>query len=201
MIAKALRTVPRNYTRPLPSPQIEFALRGTIYDPYVRRIMHEGILGKWRDEIPEWLSCPPTSTSASPSPDSPSGGGLWQQVMSLWLTRGVADQTDDEMMCPYHWAKPIHALNCELIWPKALDEPPYNQHRLSSTSDPCSDPEEEELESDVSGMGTPVPYLELDTPEYAGVISERWVVEKLLAMAGMRLAAVLNYLFAEGEGM
>jgi hypothetical protein len=61
-----------------------------------------------------------------------------------------------------------------LVWPKALDEP------------------------DLRGR-----YLELDTPEYAGVIQKEWVLEKLMAMAGIRLAGVLNSLFADidGEGL
>jgi hypothetical protein len=29
------------------------------------------------------------------------------------------------------------------------------------------------------------------------MISERWILEKLLAQAGLRLAGVLNYLFAD----
>lgn len=40
-------------------------------------------------------------------------------------------------------------------------------------------------------------YLELDTPEYAGRIQKEFVLEQLLAMGGIRLAAILNYLFAE----
>ncbi|KAJ7028539.1 hypothetical protein C8F04DRAFT_62519 [Mycena alexandri] len=39
LIAKALRSVPPQYTRPLPYPQIEWSLRGAIYDPYIRMIM------------------------------------------------------------------------------------------------------------------------------------------------------------------
>jgi len=58
LIAKSVRTIGHNYTRPLPLPHVEFNLRNTIYDPYIRRIMWEGILGKWKDEIPSWLDCP-----------------------------------------------------------------------------------------------------------------------------------------------
>jgi hypothetical protein len=39
--------------------------------------------------------------------------------------------------------------------------------------------------------------LELDTPEYAGAIEQRMLLEKLLAQGGIRLAGLLNYLFAD----
>jgi len=63
-----------------------------------------------------------------------------------------------------------------------MDEPPYGGSPLSRF--------------DSFGGRPSHPYLELDTPEYGGKISREWVVEKLFAMAGIRLAAVLNYLFA-----
>lgn len=71
-------------------------------------------------------------------------------------------------MCPYFWAKPIHALNCEIVWPPALD---------SDDHEP----------------------IELDTPEYAGRIAKEMLVERLLAMAGIRTAAVLNTIFGDPE--
>ena len=104
------------------------------------------------------------------------------------------------MVCPYQWATPIHTLNCDLVWPAELDELPYNQQQFSPMEDSedlgCS--EAEDLDEIDSQSGDS--YLELDTPEYAGLIADGWVIEKLLAMAGMRLAGVLNYLFAD-EGI
>ena len=41
---------------------------------------------------------------------------------------------------------------------------------------------------------------ELYTPEYAGVIKERWIVEKLLTQGAIQLATVLNWIFAEVGG-
>ncbi|KAJ7760937.1 phospholipase C/P1 nuclease domain-containing protein [Mycena metata] len=164
LIAKALRSVPPQYSRPLPYPQIERSLRGAIYDSYVRMIMWEGVLGEWEQDIPDWLTCPAPASASS--------------------------ATDDALICPHHWATPIHALNCELVFPPALDQPPYNDTRP---------PPALEQFAQASFSVAADPFLELDTPEYSGVITEGWVIEKLLAQAGLRLAGVLNYLFAEFE--
>ncbi|KAJ7140503.1 phospholipase C/P1 nuclease domain-containing protein [Mycena crocata] len=179
LIAKALRSVPSKYERPLPLPKLEYALRNTIYDSYVRMIMWEGLMGKWELQIPEWLACP---APAGPRTLSSSFSSFWQQSLFVRsrVTRSIMDDTDDTLICPYHWATPIHALNCEIVWPAALDKSPYNDTRPALSADPPQ-------------------YLQLDTPEYSGVISERWIVEKLLAQAGIRLAGILNYLFADTE--
>jgi hypothetical protein len=78
--------------------------------------------------------------------------------------------TDDEAVCPWYWASPIHQLTCDWVWPKKLEQPPYNKPQG--------------------------PLLELDTKDYAGKITDEWVVEKLVAMGGIRLAAILNVIFA-----
>ena len=204
LIARAIREVPRNYSRPLPYDQVEFALRGTIYDSYVRRIMWEGILGRWKDEILNWTSCPATTKG---SPSTPRGS-LWQQVVSKMHTFSSGDiayETDDDILCPYHWARPIHELNCDLVWPKALDEPPYapvitlQGSGTGSLADYTrAEISFDDVDEDSVDTGKRV-YLELDTPEYAGVISRTMLVEKLLAQAGIRLAAVINSLFADLE--
>ena len=41
---------------------------------------------------------------------------------------------------------------------------------------------------------------ELYIPEYAGVIKERWIVQKLLTQGAIQLATVLNWIFAEVGG-
>jgi len=81
-----------------------------------------------------------------------------------------ASDTDDGAVCPWHWASPIHQLTCDWVWPKELDKPPYDEPRG--------------------------PLLELDTDKYAGKITREWVVERLLTMAGLRLASILNLIFA-----
>jgi hypothetical protein len=169
--------------------------------------MWEGILGKWKDDIPQWLACPPSTFG------NDSGKGMWQQVMSMVKelgSSGGGEHWDDEVLCPYSWATRIHQLNCDLVWPKALDQPPYNTHPRSSSSSSHShnlSPEDELALFSESGQfigkheeRTDAVYLELDTPEYAGAIHDGWVIEKLMAMAGIRLAAVLNWLFAEVDG-
>ena len=172
MIAKAIRTVPRNYSRPLPYPAIESELRGTIYDSYIRRIMWEGALNKWADDIDGWLSC-----SDDPTPESSVPEGTWQKVLSgfntLFMKKGVEINPDGDVVCPYYWSRPLSFLNCDIVWPKemALMESWGNESSLE--------------------------LIQLDTPEYAGVIEKRMLLEELLAQGGVRLAGVLNYLFAD----
>ncbi|KAF7357884.1 hypothetical protein MVEN_00834600 [Mycena venus] len=188
LIAKALRSVPSQYSRPLPLPNVEQALRGTIYDSYVRMIMWEGVLGEWERQIPDWLSCPvPFPSQAACVSKSDFDTPAWQEALAAWNLIGGSD---DRFVCPHHWAEPIHTLNCEFVWPAALDQPPYND-----TRPPAAVADQQLFLSDAD----PAPFLELDTPEYYGVISERRTVEKLLAQGGIRLAGVLNYLFADLE--
>ncbi|KIY68479.1 phospholipase C/P1 nuclease [Cylindrobasidium torrendii FP15055 ss-10] len=202
LIAKSLRTIPSNYSRPLPLPKVEFNLRQTIYDPYIRRIVWQGILGKWNNELDDWLSCP--SPEAAEDPIVPSALTylpnfalqMWQ-----WLSPAPPQKTDDAIICPYAWAKDIHPLNCDIIWPKALDEEPYKSSRLDGRSEHHHD--HATVEEDLAVLDDlpadarpPSKYLELDTPEYAGVIHDEWIIEKMLAQGGLRLAGVLNYLFA-----
>ncbi|KAF7321882.1 hypothetical protein MKEN_00710200 [Mycena kentingensis (nom. inval.)] len=205
LIAKAIRSVPKKYSRPLPSRKIEWSLRGTIYDSYIRMIMVEGVLGKWRPEVAEWLTCPAPTATRRPSKAAASlilpapFGPLLEQVIVFYrrfvlgiVPRDVAADTDDDLICPYAWAKPIHALNCDIVWPPALDEPPYSETRLDGAVDDYHTHEDDFEEAAFGG-----PYLELDTPEYSGAIADQWIVEKLLAQAGIRLAGMLNYLFAD----
>jgi len=183
LIAKAVRTVPRNYSRPLPYPEIERALRGTIYDSYIRRIMWEGTLNKWVDEIDDWLSCSNPTPESSVVVEPPEG--TWQKVLSglgsfntlLFKKQGVEINPDGDVVCPHFWSQPLSALNCDIVWPKQLTF--------------------KESGGIESSLETAAAELELDTPEYAGVIEKRMLLEKLLAQGGVRLAGVLNYMFAD----
>ncbi|KAF9070395.1 S1/P1 nuclease [Rhodocollybia butyracea] len=185
LIAKTLRNVPRKYDRPLPIPSLEYNLRGAIYDGFIRQIMWEGILHDWQDQVPAWLACPSEADQASSSTEGyPHPFSYffqtWRYISDYF--RSTSAPTDDSTVCPHYWAQPIHAMNCEFVWPKALDEPPYS-NLDSARPRPKS------------------PYLELDTPEYSGYIAENRILERLMAQAGIRLAGILNWLFADlGEG-
>lgn len=199
LIAKRIRTIPYNYTRPLPLPDVESQLRGAIYDPYIRRIVWEGIMGKYHDELESWLTCPALPVQIVQS--------NWEQWLSWALGRRIGSwflgdgglNTDDDTLCPYYWATPIHTLNCRIVFPKALDEPPYNRISFSSTDDHGCNSSSHAHEDLWLSAPRKNPYLELDTPEYSGVIQDEWIVEKLLSQGGIRLAAVLNWLFADTQ--
>ncbi|KAH9988797.1 phospholipase C/P1 nuclease domain-containing protein [Russula compacta] len=212
LIAKAIRTTPRNYTRPIPLPAVESALRGAIYDSYVRRIVWEGLGsdqhgGRWGSEADSWLECP--TTSGDPDSDSKLVYDEYedwvlapqeqQVMMAAAATRrlkrpttkrprkpsppghggGPPQTSDSDSLCPYAWGKPVHALNCDIVWPPELDNP-----------------EEATAAAAAAGRVPRKEYLELDTPRYSGQIEKQWIIEKLLAQAGVRLAGILNGIFS-----
>ena len=49
----------------------------------------------------------------------------------------------------------------------------------------------------IEGLALP----ELDTPEYAGTIMKDMIIERVLAQGGIRLAKLLNYLFADESAL
>jgi hypothetical protein len=190
LIARALRSVPRRYDHPLPIPSLEWNLRGAIYDGFIRQIMWEGILHDWKDDIPQWLTCP-SEEGASQSQPVLEGYLYPLQTVYAYFTRfwnyisGYPSPTDDSIVCPHFWAQPIHAMNCDFIWPAAFDEPPYSNLRMFDS---------------IVGSVRPhpkSPYFELDTPEYSGYISKNRILERLMAQSGIRLAGILNWLFAD----
>jgi len=210
LIAKAIRTTPRKYNERLDDERVEYALQGTIYDPYVRQIMAEGISKRWENELSQWLSCPSSGRVAIVDASATATG--WQRVLSFWrwlLDDGhdLAAETDDDTLCPYAWGKPIHALNCEIVWPKELDQvlSPKRSSGKDETGDtPCCSVEDELASLNdqgwiVGGSNMSHQDIQLDTPEYAGAIKKKLIIEKLLAQAGIRLANTLNLLFAESS--
>ena len=211
LIAQALRTVPRNYTRPFPegstSVDVETHLeRDTIYDPYVRRVLWEGmgvgsVPGRFESDVLDWLTCPAKEVK--------DGSFLDTVQTTLGMRRAVdEDKWDDDVLCPFAWAKELHNLNCDLpVWPAELDMPPYNETRAGYDDDDETighnhhDDDDDAQAFDVFGRPRPHPdLLELDTPQYAGKIRSEWVVERLMATAGVRLAGILNGLFMDSEG-
>ncbi|CED83621.1 S1/P1 nuclease [Phaffia rhodozyma] len=180
LIQKSIREL-GNYTTPLPSKRIEKALRGKIYDPYIRFIITEGIRGIWRNESLTWAECTqyassvPYDVSTSFSEKLIRNLSLFMftpsKVASFFTQLSVSDpgigaypdkyERDNSLpVCPWEWAKESHPINCKYVWPMNLQT----------------------LE-------------ELNTPEYYGRLKADWVVEKQLARGGLRLAAVLNTLF------
>ncbi|KAJ1299878.1 hypothetical protein OPQ81_002672 [Rhizoctonia solani] len=95
-----------------------------------------------------------------------------QQVMGLAEEPPYKDPIDVPV-CPYHWAKPSHQMLCDFIW-----------------------------RPDLQGVKHPrdaVYKIELNTPEYAGRVRNEKMVEKQLALGGMRLAAALNEVLGSEE--
>lgn len=221
LLAQQLRTIPNNYTKPFPhgstTVDVEKHLRGAIYDPYIRRVMYEGMGvgmadGRFEDGVFDWTVCP------APEPLS-----IWMSLQTTLGLRAPGDETrwDDDYVCPYAWANQLHKLNCEFpVWPAELDLPPYNEnhattheHTNSSTStsdasltatmsDPHAHSHDDDYHEDPAYASSRPrsPHhelLELDTPEYNGRIKSEWLLERVLASAGVRLAGLLNGLFIE----
>jgi len=162
VVNRAMDTTPEKWKKLL-TPEIEKHLHGKRYDPLIRKVLVEGMNQLWSDEVDSWVQCPAIERSPSLGGDSDDQ----TVIRSQWQ----ASDTDDELVCPWSWAFPIHELVCDWVWPEQLEKPPYNEPQG--------------------------PLLELDTDEYAGKITEEWVAEKLLTMGGLRLASILNIIFAE----
>lgn len=184
-----------NYTTRLSSARIESALRGRTYDAYIRWILVEGlgqgknssngVTGWWAEEQGQWTTCP-SAKDRTQQDDSTTSSAHWlrtftpqssklaDKIFSLrsnkitdevhkWRPDDV-DETDLPV-CPYAWTKPMHPLVCSYAF-----------------ADPVPAP----------GQEHDGPLAELDVPEYKGRIEDDKVIQKQLAMAGIRLAAVLN---------
>jgi len=158
VVKRAIDTTPSKWTKPL-TPEIEKHLHGNKYDPLIRKVLVDGIDKTWAGEVESWLQCPAIKSLSH-------DGGPDEQIVlqSNWK----ASDTDDESVCPWHWAAPIHNLTCAWIWPKVVDE------------------------------GKPL--VQLDVDWYGGKVTKEWVVERFLTMGGLRLAAILNLVFAHTGG-
>ncbi|KAG8750061.1 hypothetical protein FRC14_000841 [Serendipita sp. 396] len=111
------------------SEAVEDALKGAIYDPYIRSIVWEGLSQAWKDQVDEWYTCPSTSlTSSFANSDQVP---LDRNTMT---TETNVRRWDDDFVCPYHWAKPNSRLNCAITFPKELDWP-------ANSTDPHPAPE------------------------------------------------------------
>jgi len=210
----AIRTVGYNYTKPLPTgfERVEENLRGAIYDPLIRKIVWEGVEGKWAEEVGDWVSCSKDEGDMTAEAEEKKDN-VWRTLGDFflpgWFVRRSVEIpiTDTEFICPYHWAKPIHLLNCELIWPKQL-EGDHSASRVMASSPrrarckryPHFDNFDMEEEEDVvETENDEEPPYELDNPDYMGAIEKRMLLEQFLGQGGVRLAAALNYIFGDGS--
>ncbi|GJJ11150.1 hypothetical protein Clacol_005381 [Clathrus columnatus] len=166
IISELILLTPRKYDRPLPNaPSIESRLRGSIYDPFIRQIMIEGVYGQWSEDIESWISCPDTISSLQLS--NTEQRPLLPDSLEHYSTPIL--ETDNSLACPYHWAKPIHDLHCQFIWPPSI----ANENHKT---------------------------VEIYTPEYMNILRKDKTLERMLSMGGLRLAAILNGVYAtEGE--
>jgi hypothetical protein len=169
-----------NYTTPTRSAQLEGALRGDIYDPYVRFIVKEGVWGWWREESKGWFDCPAQGDGFPRNEHDlqvnqvvhgylPGIVKSFMYRLNLLQPHLPLAQTSEPYSpaCPYTWSKSLHPFNCRYIWPPAFD--PHG------------------------------PAVELDEGDYLIKIREDKVMERLMGMGGIRLAAVLNAIYAQGE--
>lgn len=156
-----------------------------------------GAPGRFESDALDWLSCPTKDAAAAQS-------SFWSTVQTKLGLRQTADEErwDDDVLCPFAWSKTLHKLNCEFpVWPAELDQPPYNESRIADTRGGHGhDHEDVSFAEFLTRPRRPHPdLLELDTPEYAGKIRSEWIVERLMATAGIRLAGLLNGLFMDAE--
>ncbi|GAA5995587.1 S1/P1 nuclease [Rhodotorula paludigena] len=125
LIARALREQ-HNYTTPLPSKQIESALTGRIYDPYIRLLLWEGVRTWWRDLLPSWLSCVPSSSS---SPARPQVSSPHANPQRPFLALAPPPTTArDQSICPLVWASETHQTTCAMGFPEGYKmDPPLHE--------------------------------------------------------------------------
>ena len=113
LLESIIANTPRNYSKPLSDRKVEGALQGAKYDPFIRRVMWEGVLSDWKAESKDWFSCG----------DSVSDGLLdLRPEGQTVMTAGVTIDPDTPVVCPHHWAQPVHKLNCDIAWIPEFDE-------------------------------------------------------------------------------
>ncbi|GAA5873866.1 hypothetical protein JCM3774_000707 [Rhodotorula dairenensis] len=188
LIARALRET-TNYTRPLPSRQIEDALTGRIYDPYIRLLLWEGVRSWWRDSLPAWLSCPSRSSTDEVETDT-AKGILYEPADQLAFPASSGDEAparENLVICPFEWASDTHKTTCALGFPANYDDEVRGEALMLSDG-----PSREAAEPAVTGR-----LLEVggQSPFYLKIRNTK-AVERLLVQAGLRLAATLNLILA-----
>lgn len=215
ILTKNLREL-SNYTTPLPSKQIEDNLPGAIFDSYVRWIVWEGIREWWADDLDEWLACP---ADGDPYPHSSLGSYPADFKTQATASRGSVLEGALDIAHAALDVLPdmLHGLVAPFVPAPAKLTQGFNQKLLANTPAILSATGSEfkqpacpytwakaihGLNCDVcwpteyTGSG---PLIELDTDRYLGHIGREKIMEKLLAMGGLRLAKVLNEVFGDAN--
>ncbi|OCH93899.1 phospholipase C/P1 nuclease [Obba rivulosa] len=207
LLAQSLRSLPYNYTRPLPGSRgraVEAHLRDTIYDPFIRRVMWEGFglddAGRFGD-VSEWLACP------AQDGEPPSLLQRVQTVLELAGNGSDGSEEDDEVLCPHAWTEAIHELNCALpVWPPELEDAFVAFERAEAefgygTVDEKAEAElgGDAMDEQASQTSSSYPPPVVLPASYSARVHDQWVLERLMAMAGIRLAGILNGIVLGGE--
>lgn len=179
----------------LNSRRIESALTGAIYDPYVRWITWEGILGWWKDEWAEWMTCPAQPDLADyPLFPRPANQFAVMPATNLHSDPHISALQGAPLdptfpLCPYDWARPIHdSLHCS-----STSASITNALFAPSNTSYIWPPHLSIVEPNTPPHHYPAGELtELNAKWYTGRLRDEKVIEKVLAMAGVRLAAILN---------
>jgi len=187
-----------NYTTGTGNNQIESALKGNIYDPYVRFIVKEGIWGWWKESSKGWFDCPaegehfPTNDEVGVSEfegGAGEGEGKWENVGKIVLAA-----------LPTGWGNAL--FNTGLLAPPTPAEYVDVASLTSGWLPACPYTWGKVLHPYNCAYAWPKDYhpgVELDDGEYFERITNDKVFEALLGKAGIRLAAVLNAIYAQGE--
>ncbi|SCV69378.1 BQ2448_2398 [Microbotryum intermedium] len=113
LITKAVREQ-KNYTQPLPAAQIEQSLRQTIFDPYIRLILWEGVRIWWRDALPSWFLCPKSASSSETR----------HRRNQIHFDTSSASSSPSILalgVCPQSWAQETHQTTCARTFPPDYD--------------------------------------------------------------------------------
>lgn len=202
-------------TLPWLSKQLESALLGSTFDPYVRFIVMEGIRQWWRNaSTNEWLECPPRG---DPYPHNPSKGS--SASARSWMTAGWVASIPAPvrnfvvgLATASGWLDEDQVVDIEgfdaqtAALAQLAQQPDFSAEADDDANFPaCPYTWAKPLHTINCAYAWPQgwdprsPVVELDTPEYLGKIGDDKVVEMLLAKAGIRLAAILNSIFLKDD--
>jgi hypothetical protein len=198
-----------NHTTQLPNKEIEAALPGAVFDPYVRWIEWEGIRQWWREDVDSWISCPasgdpyPHSDLGSyPKPNKGERGQLLENAIQVASAAGESLMPDSvwTLLRPF---LPVPSTATEGMQHRLLANTPQRLNGRPANEIACPytwSVKNHHLNCHVAWPkeyhGAPI---ELDTPEYMARINNDKIMERLLAQGGLRLAKILNLVIGKGQ--